>query len=145
MAWYGWLILAAVVLVAVALIVYRLVRATRRGRRFLALSTRAKVGFGKALMRDPEVPLPAKVSLVVLVAYLALPFDLIPDFIPVLGQADDFLVVVAAVGLLLLAVPRDRFEAALLVAEGEQDARRARDAKPAAEAPERKRELRGGD
>jgi uncharacterized membrane protein YkvA (DUF1232 family) len=37
------------------------------------------------LARDPRVPRRAKLSLVLLACYLALPFDLIPDFIPVLG------------------------------------------------------------
>jgi uncharacterized membrane protein YkvA (DUF1232 family) len=42
------------------------------------------------------VPRRAKVALWLLVPYLALPFDLIPDFIPVLGQLDDALLVALA-------------------------------------------------
>jgi uncharacterized membrane protein YkvA (DUF1232 family) len=41
------------------------------------------------LARDPRVPRGARVRLWLLLAYLALPFDLVPDFIPVLGYADD--------------------------------------------------------
>ncbi len=41
----------------------------------------------KRLLRDPRVPRRAKVALALLVPYLALPFDLIPDFIPVAGQS----------------------------------------------------------
>lgn len=48
----------------------------------------------RRLARDPRVPRRSKLLLVFLVAYLALPFDLIPDFIPVLGQLDDALLVV---------------------------------------------------
>ena len=48
------------------------------------------------LLRDPRVPLGDRLLLVGLVAYLALPFDLVPDFIPVLGQLDDALVVALA-------------------------------------------------
>lgn len=113
MPWYGWLLLAIGAFLALTAIAFRLLRASRRGRRFLALPLRAKLRFGRTLLGDPRVPLPAKVVLVVLVGYLALPFDLIPDFIPVIGLLDDFLVVIVAVGLLILAVPRDRFEAAL--------------------------------
>jgi uncharacterized membrane protein YkvA (DUF1232 family) len=41
------------------------------------------------LARDPRVPLTRRLGLVVLGAYLASPIDLIPDFIPVIGQIDD--------------------------------------------------------
>ncbi|HKD33365.1 MAG TPA: DUF1232 domain-containing protein, partial [Gaiellaceae bacterium] len=45
------------------------------------------------LMRDPRVPRRRKLLLAALVGYLALPFDLVPDFIPVAGQLDDVLIV----------------------------------------------------
>jgi len=48
------------------------------------------------LLRDPRVPRRAKFVLALVVPYLASPIDLIPDFIPVLGQLDDALVVVLA-------------------------------------------------
>jgi uncharacterized membrane protein YkvA (DUF1232 family) len=43
--------------------------------------------------RDPRVPRRRKLLLLALVGYLALPFDLVPDFIPVAGQLDDALIV----------------------------------------------------
>jgi uncharacterized membrane protein YkvA (DUF1232 family) len=45
----------------------------------------------RALIADPLVPRPAKVALVALAVYLASPLDILPDFIPVLGLADDLL------------------------------------------------------
>jgi uncharacterized membrane protein YkvA (DUF1232 family) len=45
------------------------------------------------LTRDPRVPRRRKLVLLGLVAYLALPFDLVPDFIPVAGQLDDAIIV----------------------------------------------------
>ena len=45
------------------------------------------------LLADERVPRRRKLLLVALVAYLAMPFDLVPDFIPVAGQLDDVLVV----------------------------------------------------
>src|SRR5437667_8227691 len=45
------------------------------------------------LARDPRVPRRRKLLLLGLVGYLALPFDLVPDFIPVAGQLDDAIIV----------------------------------------------------
>ncbi len=45
------------------------------------------------LARAPEVPRRVRVALFALLAYLASPIDLVPDFIPVLGYADDVVVV----------------------------------------------------
>ena len=50
----------------------------------------------KRLIGDGRVSRPRKLMLVAVGAYLAFPFDLIPDFIPVLGQLDDALVVALA-------------------------------------------------
>ena len=44
------------------------------------------------LVRDPRVRRGDKLLLVALGGYLALPFDLVPDFVPVAGQLDDALV-----------------------------------------------------
>jgi uncharacterized membrane protein YkvA (DUF1232 family) len=49
--------------------------------------------FGR-LLRDPRVPRRSKLLVAALIPYLALPFDLIPDFIPVVGQLDDAILVV---------------------------------------------------
>jgi uncharacterized membrane protein YkvA (DUF1232 family) len=51
----------------------------------------------RRLLGDPRVARRHKLLLAALAGYLALPFDLIPDFIPVLGQLDD--AVVVALGL----------------------------------------------
>ncbi|MFC7446708.1 YkvA family protein [Rhodococcus daqingensis] len=50
----------------------------------------------KRLGADPAVPRGVRVRLGLLLAYLAMPFDLIPDFIPVLGYADDAVIVAIA-------------------------------------------------
>lgn len=124
MPWYAWVILGLGTLIALAAVAFRLLRASKRGRRFLGLSTRAKIRFGRILLGDSQVGIPGRAAIVILIAYLALPFDLIPDFIPVIGQLDDVAVTFLAIALLLWAVPRDRFEAALDQAEAD-DARRA--------------------
>jgi uncharacterized membrane protein YkvA (DUF1232 family) len=47
----------------------------------------------KRLATDPDTPRGVRIRLVLLLGYLALPIDLIPDFIPVLGYADDAIIV----------------------------------------------------
>jgi uncharacterized membrane protein YkvA (DUF1232 family) len=51
----------------------------------------------KRLLGDPRVPRRAKAGVALLVPYLALPFDLVPDFIPVAGQLDDAILVAVVV------------------------------------------------
>ena len=55
----------------------------------------------KRLLGDDRVSRGRKALLVGVVGYLALPFDLVPDFIPVAGQLDDAIVVALALRLLL--------------------------------------------
>ena len=45
------------------------------------------------LAADPTLPRGVRIRLGLLLAYLASPIDLIPDFIPVLGYADDAIIV----------------------------------------------------
>ena len=47
----------------------------------------------RRLAADSDVPRGARVRLWLLIGYLAVPFDLVPDFVPVLGYADDAIVV----------------------------------------------------
>lgn len=63
----------------------------------------------KALVADPDLPSAVRRRLALLLAYLALPFDLVPDFIPVLGYADDLIVV----AMVLRAVVRSAGSSAL--------------------------------
>jgi len=47
------------------------------------------------LAADKTLPRGVRIRLGLLLAYLAMPIDLIPDFIPVLGYADDAIIVTA--------------------------------------------------
>jgi uncharacterized membrane protein YkvA (DUF1232 family) len=47
----------------------------------------------KRLATDPAAPRGVRIRVAALLVYLALPFDLIPDFIPVIGYADDAVIV----------------------------------------------------
>ena len=61
------------------------------------------------LAGDGTLPRGVRVRLWLLLGYLALPFDLVPDFVPVLGHADDAIVV----ALVLRSVVRHAGPAAL--------------------------------
>jgi uncharacterized membrane protein YkvA (DUF1232 family) len=93
--WWGWFLVG----IGVALIVYAafllvLVLLGRRSdaRALATLIPDCIVLVGR-LARDPRVPRSRKLLLLGLVGYLALPFDLVPDFIPVAGQLDDAIIV----------------------------------------------------
>ena len=55
--------------------------------------------------RDPHTPWLARALALLVLAYALSPIDLIPDFIPVLGQLDDLLLVPAGLWLALRLVP----------------------------------------
>ena len=57
------------------------------------------------LSRDPRVPPRTKATLIVLTAYLASPVDLIPDFLPGVGQVDDIVIVAFGLDQMLNRVP----------------------------------------
>ena len=95
MPWWGWFLVG----IGMALVVYAafllvLVLLGRRGdaRALATLIPDCIVLVGR-LARDPRVPRSRKLLLVGVVGYLALPFDLVPDFIPVAGQLDDAIIV----------------------------------------------------
>ena len=51
------------------------------------------------VMMAPGVPLGIKTAIVGALAYVIVPVDLIPDFIPVAGYTDDMAAIVSAVGM----------------------------------------------
>lgn len=57
----------------------------------------------RAVIADDRVPRQAKVETGLLLAYLVSPIDLVPDFLPVIGQLDDAAVAGLAVRRLLTA------------------------------------------
>jgi uncharacterized membrane protein YkvA (DUF1232 family) len=93
--WWSWLLISLGVLAAVyATFLIVLVAVGRRGdARALATFIPDCIVLVTRLAHDPRVPRSRKILLLALVGYLALPFDLVPDFIPVAGQLDDAIVV----------------------------------------------------
>jgi uncharacterized membrane protein YkvA (DUF1232 family) len=87
-------------------------------RRIQRLSWRSKVLLARRVFEDERVPLRTRLILPALVFYLAMPIDLVPDFVPVLGQIDDVVVLVAGVALLMRSMPLQVLEGHLAVLEG---------------------------
>ena len=104
MTGWHWLLLGlGVTLVVYAALLVALLLAGRRvDARALATIIPDCLMLLRALLRDPRVPRRRKLLLAALLAYLAMPIDLVPDFIPVAGQLDDAIVV----ALVLRAVLR---------------------------------------
>ena len=57
--------------------------------------------------RHPKTPWVAKILSGIIVAYAFSPIDLIPDFIPVLGYLDDFILVPLGIALVLKMIPKE--------------------------------------
>ena len=55
--------------------------------------------------RDPRVPWTARVVIALVLAHTFSPIDLVPDFIPVLGQLDDLLITPLGIALALRLTP----------------------------------------
>lgn len=104
----SWLLATAAVLVAVyAALIALLVTGSRQWdiRMIARLVPYCAILF-KRLLADGRVPALWKVASALALVYLALPFDLVPDFIPVLGQLDDAILVALVLrGLLRSAGP----------------------------------------
>tara|TARA_Y100000589_G_scaffold329393_1_gene375872 strand:+ start:7876 stop:8241 length:366 start_codon:yes stop_codon:yes gene_type:complete len=48
---------------------------------------------------DPLTPTQARISLIAALAYLIMPFDLFPDFMPIVGFSDDFVALTAVLSI----------------------------------------------
>ena len=104
----SWLVVSVVVLaVLYALLILALVVGSRQWDvRVIARMVPYCAILFKRLLSDPRVPRRWKVASAFTLVYLAMPFDLVPDFIPLAGQLDDaILVAVVLRGLLRSAGP----------------------------------------
>ena len=93
---------------------------------FLLLRFRGVTRLLWRLTRDRRVPLGLKMLLPAALAYIVLPFDVVPDFLPWIGRIDDLLVLLLAVVLFIALAPRE-VVAQHLTGSGSQQAPGGRD------------------
>jgi uncharacterized membrane protein YkvA (DUF1232 family) len=81
--------------------VTRLLESLQRRARALKVETHALY----LAVRDPRTPWYARAVAGAVVAYALSPFDLIPDFLPVIGYLDDLILVPLGIALALRLIP----------------------------------------
>ncbi len=54
---------------------------------------KAEFEFYRRLQQHPQTPKLAKALLWLAIGYLLMPFDLIPDFLPIIGQLDEVVII----------------------------------------------------
>lgn len=59
----------------------------------IAARLKAEFVFYQRLQKHPQTPKMAKALLWLAIGYVLMPFDLIPDFIPVIGQLDELVII----------------------------------------------------
>ena len=95
MQWWAWLLISIAVTLAIyaGSVAYLLVRGRRDDARALATFVPDCIVLVTRLAHESRVPRRRKLLLLAVVGYLTLPFDLVPDFIPIAGILDDAVIV----------------------------------------------------
>ncbi len=81
----------------------------------IAAQLKAEFEFYRRLQQHPETPMLAKALLWFAIGYVLMPFDLIPDFLPVIGQLDDLVIVPILLYYALKLTPADVIAACRIV------------------------------
>jgi len=75
------------------------------GSKQIARSFKPELIVYQRVLRDDRTPVSTKLFLGLVIGYLCMLFDLIPDFIPVIGHLDDAVIIPALVFVALRSVP----------------------------------------
>ena len=113
MEFHWWMLLPLIPLLGLGLITLKVARVRRRVRPFMRLSHNERREFARLVLRDRSLPLMPRVLVALAAGYLALPIDLIPDFIPILGHGDDFVVATVLGALIVRALSPEQFDAVI--------------------------------
>jgi len=84
--------------------------------RAIGKTIKAELTMYRLVLADSRTPIVAKIVLSLAVGYLLLPFDLIPDFIPIIGHLDDAIIVPALVVIAIKLIPTEVLDEARLKA-----------------------------
>ena len=73
--------------------------------RAFASRIKRELAVWRKVLKHPRTPRASKVLLWFALVYAAIPFDIIPDFIPILGWLDDLVLVAIPIALAIKLVP----------------------------------------
>ena len=104
---WGLLALGALLLIYAGLVALLVAVGRKAEARALARFIPDCIVLFHRLLSDARLSRGRKLVLLALVAYLAMPFDLIPDFIPIAGQLDDAIIVGVVLRTVLRAARTD--------------------------------------
>lgn len=76
----------------------------------IAKNLKYEIKIYQLIIKDPRTPEFSKLLLWLSISYVLLPFDIIPDFIPFLGQLDDLIIVPILIYISLAIVPKEVIE-----------------------------------
>jgi uncharacterized membrane protein YkvA (DUF1232 family) len=110
--WWQWLLIAGGVIVVVyaAFVAWLVIDGRHEDALALARFVPDCAVLFHRILGDDRVPRARKLLLIPLVAYLAMPIDLVPDFIPIAGQFDDAIVVAIVLRTILRSAGRELLE-----------------------------------
>jgi uncharacterized membrane protein YkvA (DUF1232 family) len=73
----------------------------------IAGQLKSEFAFYRRLQQHAQTPKLAKALLWLAIGYLLLPFDLIPDFLPIIGQLDELVIIPLLLYFALKLTPQD--------------------------------------